>query len=193
MFQDRVLSVENGRLYWSADYTRRLDQKKWCGCIDLAATPCEAKAVKDCKTQFTLQPLPGHVWSSNDTHSSVGTARTFLFDAQSGRQRKLWVAAISEHMAYAELPVAPSLLLEQPSCQECQASTSEECPVCLGELETAPVCRTACNHSFHVACLQQWLQNESSCPCCRILLKRPAGRQVQPKLGKLEKLINNFF
>lgn len=52
-----------------------------------------------------------------------------------------------------------------------------ECPVCLlafvdgGEVRQL----NACNHTFHVACIDTWLCSHSSCPVCRasIAVKRP--------------------
>mmetsp|Transcript_20201 Transcript_20201/g.35986 ORF Transcript_20201/g.35986 Transcript_20201/m.35986 type:complete len:181 (-) Transcript_20201:57-599(-) len=91
-FDERVLLVEHGRLYWSTDWAvdvlrgsspslAKLDSKRWCACIDLGSTPCEVKASDTKNTVFMLEPLPGHVWSTDDTHSRTGTSQRFVFEA----------------------------------------------------------------------------------------------------------------
>ncbi|XP_029127697.1 probable E3 ubiquitin-protein ligase ATL45 [Cajanus cajan] len=43
------------------------------------------------------------------------------------------------------------------------------CAVCLGDFEEGEELRTLpeCMHCFHVACIDTWLSNNSSCPICR--------------------------
>ncbi|KAM7515427.1 hypothetical protein LguiA_005010 [Lonicera macranthoides] len=44
-----------------------------------------------------------------------------------------------------------------------------ECAVCLSKFEDVEVLRLLpkCKHAFHIACVDQWLENHSSCPLCR--------------------------
>lgn len=44
-----------------------------------------------------------------------------------------------------------------------------ECAICLGEFAEGDRVRVipACNHSFHVSCIDTWLVSHSSCPNCR--------------------------
>ncbi|PKA52463.1 RING-H2 finger protein ATL80 [Apostasia shenzhenica] len=44
-----------------------------------------------------------------------------------------------------------------------------ECPVCLSAFDDGDEVRLLpqCLHSFHVACIDMWLQSHSSCPVCR--------------------------
>ncbi|KAF7144359.1 hypothetical protein RHSIM_Rhsim05G0043200 [Rhododendron simsii] len=44
-----------------------------------------------------------------------------------------------------------------------------ECAVCLSKFEDVEVLRLLpkCRHAFHIDCVDQWLQNHSSCPLCR--------------------------
>ncbi|GLJ09585.1 hypothetical protein SUGI_0112380 [Cryptomeria japonica] len=44
-----------------------------------------------------------------------------------------------------------------------------ECAVCLCEFEEREKGRTlpACKHSFHVDCIDKWLNSHSTCPICR--------------------------
>lgn len=42
------------------------------------------------------------------------------------------------------------------------------CPVCLEEFRnTERVALCPCRHSFHVKCLQQWLDQHNTCPMCK--------------------------
>ncbi len=63
----------------------------------------------------------------------------------------------------------------------------DECPICLeliteidGHQPTA--CKTKCNHIFHYACLQKWIERQDYCPNCstnlRVLPERNAGRKI---------------
>ncbi|CAA7033362.1 unnamed protein product [Microthlaspi erraticum] len=44
-----------------------------------------------------------------------------------------------------------------------------ECAICLGEFAEGERVRVlpACNHSFHMSCIDTWLVSHSSCPNCR--------------------------
>lgn len=44
-----------------------------------------------------------------------------------------------------------------------------ECAVCLSKFEDIEVLRLLpkCKHAFHISCVDQWLENHSSCPLCR--------------------------
>lgn len=44
-----------------------------------------------------------------------------------------------------------------------------DCPICLGEFVAGEDVRffPACNHAFHVKCIDRWLVLHSSCPTCR--------------------------
>ncbi|XP_050208573.1 E3 ubiquitin-protein ligase ATL42-like [Mercurialis annua] len=44
-----------------------------------------------------------------------------------------------------------------------------ECAVCLSKFEDIEILRLLpkCKHAFHVNCIDQWLENHSSCPLCR--------------------------
>lgn len=49
----------------------------------------------------------------------------------------------------------------------------DECVICLNDFQQNDVVvsqadrKRSCRHVFHKACLHQWLQIKSSCPCCR--------------------------
>ncbi|KZV52336.1 RING/U-box superfamily protein [Dorcoceras hygrometricum] len=44
-----------------------------------------------------------------------------------------------------------------------------ECSVCLSKFEDVEILRLLpkCQHAFHVECIDQWLENHSTCPLCR--------------------------
>ncbi|WOL10024.1 RING-H2 finger protein ATL7-like [Canna indica] len=47
-----------------------------------------------------------------------------------------------------------------------------QCSICLGEYEEKEVLRIIpnCNHNFHLACIDVWLQKQTTCPICRLPL-----------------------
>lgn len=55
------------------------------------------------------------------------------------------------------------------------ADSDITCAICLEQIEGQlgkTIQRTKCNHFFHKACLQTWLDKSSNCPCCRYLLHK---------------------
>lgn len=190
-FEDRVLLVESGWLYWSTDMPARqpslakLHKKRWRACVDLASTPCRVKEVDGSDTLFILEPLTGCRWSSNDVHSRVGKTNAFVFKARSPQERDNWMRAIYQHMEYAILPPAPCM----PVKPGMEFSSMETCSVCLGAmLEASSICKTPCDHTFHSQCLHQWLAVDNTCPCCRSLLCRPPRRPLQRMPERLPSL-----
>ena len=47
-----------------------------------------------------------------------------------------------------------------------QTSTSFMCPICLSKKEKN-LTTTPCGHTFHQACLKQWVKIKPDCPVCR--------------------------
>ncbi|XP_076160709.1 E3 ubiquitin-protein ligase AMFR [Ptiloglossa arizonensis] len=52
--------------------------------------------------------------------------------------------------------------------QEELAENSDNCAICWGKMETAR--KLPCCHLFHNSCLQSWLEQDTSCPTCRLAL-----------------------
>ncbi|PKA56484.1 RING-H2 finger protein ATL16 [Apostasia shenzhenica] len=54
-------------------------------------------------------------------------------------------------------------------------SGGNECAVCLAEFHNDELLRRLpfCKHSFHVDCVDTWLQSSSGCPVCRTEIKLP--------------------
>ncbi|XP_053401749.1 E3 ubiquitin-protein ligase AMFR-like [Mercenaria mercenaria] len=53
-------------------------------------------------------------------------------------------------------------------------SNDDDCAVCWEKMETAR--KLPCGHLFHNSCLRSWLEQDTSCPTCRLSLnERPTG------------------
>ncbi len=50
-------------------------------------------------------------------------------------------------------------------------SINNGCSICLGNLNNSTTKKISCNHIFHETCINEWLNNNSSCPLCRIFIK----------------------
>ena len=49
-----------------------------------------------------------------------------------------------------------------------ETSSKITCSICLGEILSANLCKTNCNHEFCKTCLDLWFdKNKLSCPMCR--------------------------
>ena len=49
---------------------------------------------------------------------------------------------------------------------------SDECPICLMSFENnQPLKILDCQHCFHSKCLKRWLENQRTCPYCKLLIK----------------------
>ncbi|KAK6933513.1 Zinc finger, RING-type [Dillenia turbinata] len=64
------------------------------------------------------------------------------------------------------------------------SSEDAQCAVCLSEYQKDNTLRIlpSCGHSFHVDCIDTWLQQHSTCPVCRISLRKFSDkkRPMQP-------------
>ncbi|CAL0321252.1 unnamed protein product [Lupinus luteus] len=61
-----------------------------------------------------------------------------------------------------------------------------QCSICLSEYQGDDVLRILpyCGHSFHVSCIDIWLQQNSTCPVCRISLRGfPERKQLMQPLS----------
>ncbi|RWW02342.1 hypothetical protein BHE74_00007631 [Ensete ventricosum] len=61
------------------------------------------------------------------------------------------------------------------------AGVGTECAICLAEFCEGDAVRVlpACNHGFHVRCIDRWLAARSSCPTCRADANPEERAQVQ--------------
>ncbi|GMI80532.1 hypothetical protein HRI_001722500 [Hibiscus trionum] len=67
------------------------------------------------------------------------------------------------------------------------ASDDAQCIVCLSEYHANDTLRILpyCGHFFHVTCIDTWLQQHSTCPVCRLLLREFSEKKQlkQPLFG----------
>ncbi|CAL5030503.1 unnamed protein product [Urochloa decumbens] len=58
-------------------------------------------------------------------------------------------------------------------CEAFQYKDDAQCSICLGEYKEKEILRIVptCRHNFHLACLDLWLQKQTTCPICRVSLK----------------------
>lgn len=65
--------------------------------------------------------------------------------------------------------------------QEELAGNSDNCAICWEKMETAR--KLPCAHLFHNSCLQSWLEQDTSCPTCRLALSmQPSHRENTQEL-----------
>uniref|UniRef100_A0A0A9CT23 RING-type domain-containing protein n=1 Tax=Arundo donax TaxID=35708 RepID=A0A0A9CT23_ARUDO len=59
------------------------------------------------------------------------------------------------------------------NCEAFHSKDDAQCSICLGEYKEKEILRIIpiCHHNFHLACLDVWLQKQTTCPICRISLK----------------------
>lgn len=71
----------------------------------------------------------------------------------------------------AQSPAAESLptMIFSASAATKLAGAEAECAICLAEFADGDPVRAlpACNHGFHVSCIEKWLHSKKSCPTCR--------------------------
>ncbi|CAM0151463.1 unnamed protein product [Urochloa decumbens] len=63
------------------------------------------------------------------------------------------------------------------------SDAESQCVICLAEYEDKDVLRTLpyCGHDFHLACIDLWLEQNTTCPVCRIqLLDNPDSEHTTP-------------
>ncbi|CAO1373877.1 unnamed protein product [Diamesa serratosioi] len=58
------------------------------------------------------------------------------------------------------------------------AENSDNCAICWEKMETAR--KLPCSHIFHNSCLQSWLEQDTSCPTCRLALSVQSSNSQPP-------------
>lgn len=82
---------------------------------------------------------------------------------------------ISRHSNY--LAVLNHMEQNYPMASESELSGVAACAICWESMYTAR--RLPCGHLFHNTCLQSWLEQETSCPTCRLALSMQNHRETQ--------------
>ncbi|KAF8702515.1 hypothetical protein HU200_032895 [Digitaria exilis] len=72
------------------------------------------------------------------------------------------------------------------NCEAFSSKDDAQCSICLGEYKEKDILRIIppCRHNFHLACLDLWLQKQTTCPICRVSLKElqatmPSSHSIQ--------------
>jgi autocrine motility factor receptor len=70
---------------------------------------------------------------------------------------------------------------------------SDNCAICWEKMLTAR--KLPCSHLFHESCLQSWLEQDQSCPTCRLALsvqsnRMPSNRQPNVDIDEIEQWTN---
>lgn len=66
------------------------------------------------------------------------------------------------------------------------AENSDNCAICWEKMETAR--KLPCTHLFHTSCLQSWLEQDTSCPTCRLGLSIQSPGSMET--SRLDPLLN---
>ncbi|XP_051978409.1 autocrine motility factor receptor a [Xyrauchen texanus] len=68
-------------------------------------------------------------------------------------------------------------------------ANNDDCAICWDSMTTAR--KLPCGHLFHNSCLRSWLEQDTSCPTCRMSLNINEGRREREE-GQREPLDNNL-
>ncbi|MED6187164.1 hypothetical protein PIB30_073917, partial [Stylosanthes scabra] len=79
-----------------------------------------------------------------------------------------------EHRGLEEAIIWSIPVIHYKNCDE----SSSKCSVCLNEFQQNEKLRAIpnCNHTFHIDCIDIWLQNNDNCPLCRTKISLLSGR-----------------
>ncbi|CAL5015360.1 unnamed protein product [Urochloa decumbens] len=86
-------------------------------------------------------------------------------------------ADLDDPVEHTRTGLEPLVIAAIPTLKyDCEAFQSKDdalCSICLGEYKEKEILRIipTCRHNFHLACLDLWLQKQTTCPICRVSLK----------------------
>ena len=90
------------------------------------------------------------------------------------------------HMC-TKTPVNESLLCDE---HECKKILSDTCNICLDEMKEYVFVQ--CGHSFHKECINEWLLEKRTCPCCRTVIKLEINQYINNELNRIYTQINDY-
>ncbi|PSS16453.1 RING-H2 finger protein [Actinidia chinensis var. chinensis] len=64
----------------------------------------------------------------------------------------------------------PTFVFKAMGLNDNKREVETKCAICLSVLEDRKMARVLpnCSHTFHVVCIDRWLNSQSTCPICRI-------------------------
>ena len=68
-----------------------------------------------------------------------------------------------------------------------------DCPICLEELTEETIKKLDCNHSFHINCIDIWIETKRSCPICRHIIYVPPVELIPIVSSNYKKKIINYL
>ncbi|XP_059613026.1 E3 ubiquitin-protein ligase AMFR-like isoform X2 [Phlebotomus argentipes] len=77
------------------------------------------------------------------------------------------------------------------------SENSDNCAICWEKMESAR--KLPCSHLFHNSCLQSWLEQDTSCPTCRLALSVQNNVTLHPNMDRIDepetagRANNHFF
>lgn len=114
----------------------------------------------------------------------IMSSRKCSFHEKSSSSRKSRKSSRTEDSS-----IAPNTKEEE---EEEAGASMEDCPICLSPLHDMNICRTACNHVYHLSCIIQSVKagTDVPCPLCRSLLHQ-YDRKYTPQEKKLLCAVTN--
>jgi len=84
-------------------------------------------------------------------------------------------------LPFFEIVVISCIFSYPMASQDELAENSDNCAICWEKMESAR--KLPCAHLFHNSCLQSWLEQDTSCPTCRLALSMQANhRENAPEI-----------
>lgn len=158
-FEEKQVVLGGNHLFWTdkplsgiGDFTwvdQTTVQTMFSGHVSLAVADCQVAAVQD-STRFMIE---GACEQATRRRVSI------VFDAGSQECRDEWVNRLAAQVERCQASAFQRIPSEE---------VAEPCAICLSaEVTQQGMCRTHCCHHFCKGCLEQWLEKNKTCPCCR--------------------------
>ncbi|KAL4658739.1 E3 ubiquitin-protein ligase AMFR-like [Arapaima gigas] len=117
--------------------------------------------------------LFGNIWLSMASLVIFMQLRYLFHEIQRRIQRhKNYLRVIDNMESRQEIRLLPIM-----ATPEELATNSDDCAICWDSMQAAR--KLPCGHLFHNSCLRSWLEQDTSCPTCRMSLSINEGGQAQ--------------